>query len=75
MSSYSSQLVGLWFPVKDSNNNIIAKRRITEVFDVENHAGIFITLKQGASSGLMIGYGAAADITKNQSEYNKYTEL
>jgi hypothetical protein len=75
MSSYSSQLTDLWFPVKDSNNNIIAKRRITKVYDVENHAGIFITLKKDASSGLMIGYGAAADIIKNQHDYNKYTEL
>lgn len=68
-----NSLIGLVYPVKDTEDNIVGYKTIHDCHDLSTHAGYVITLSEDPTAAwLMISYGEAAHLVTDQKKLKGY---
>lgn len=60
------ELMGKSYPIKNENNEVISYKLITNVRSIDNIPGVFITIDNNDSGGIVINYNTALDIIKGK---------
>jgi hypothetical protein len=69
------ELIGLYYPVKNTDDQLVGKRKIAKVIDSQNTAALMILFKEDANSGIYLGYAHAADLLLRQYEFKDLPEM
>lgn len=57
--------VGVLYPIKDENDNIIDYKPVTKAIDCETHAGVIISLSDKLPS-ILVGYSVMDKLSKGE---------